>query len=114
MPPKENYEKSTEHTVISHKSYVTAKEGIWPVVSDIQLLSDKKPERLYVPPGHLSALLTPIAQYAQHRRGRCGLSSWVTEQTELDSPSWDVLKSFVPVHSSTGVISGLFSTRVRP
>lgn len=39
-PPKENYEKSTEHTVISHKSYDSAKEGIGPVVFAIHLLWD--------------------------------------------------------------------------
>jgi hypothetical protein len=39
-PPPENYEKTTEHTVISHKSYDTAKEGTGPVVFDIQFLWD--------------------------------------------------------------------------
>ena len=36
--PKEDSEKLTEHTVISHKSYDTAKEGTEPVVFDIRFL----------------------------------------------------------------------------
>lgn len=39
-PPKENYEKSTEHTIISYKSYDSAKEGTRPFVFDIQFLWD--------------------------------------------------------------------------